>query len=250
MIYRACTALRSCSAQLDLLAITFVLVIIGTATRVAAAPVPILPIDPATQLANSPGPGQYFGFTEGNSDGTVAWTFEVLQPVQVYGIGWYDDGADGLNNVHAVGLSAAILAPSPNYVNNLISATIPSGTLASLIGSYRVVLTKAATLTPGFYAISGWDFKSNPDLLKFAGASVPTDPRIAPLPTPSYGGFGGANISLLAPGSYLGPMLFVQPVPEPSTATLVILGLGFAGLLRRRARVPSPRRISTAARRE
>ncbi len=186
----------------------------------AAAPVPILPLDPATQLANSPGPGQYFGFTDVNIDGTYAWTFQVLQTVEVVGLGWYDDGADGLAHAHAVGLSTDSAAPSPVAVSNLLSTTIPAGTGADLIESYRVEMNAPITLTPGFYSISGWDYATDPDPVKFAGASVPTDSRIAPLPMPSSGNYSGANLGLLAPGAWLGPMVFVQPVPEPSTLML------------------------------
>lgn len=205
-----------------------------TASVAVAAPTPILPIDPATQLANSPGPGQYFGFTDINIDGTYAWSFQVLQTVQVVGLGWYDDGADGLSHDHAVGLSGDVPAPSPVAASNLLSTTIPAGTGASLIGSYRVELNAPLTLTPGVYAISGWDFTANPDPVKFAGASVPTDSRIAPMPTPLRGDYSGANVELLAPGAWLGPMVFVQPAPEPSTLVLAALAIVGAVAYRRR----------------
>ncbi|HEY4309934.1 MAG TPA: PEP-CTERM sorting domain-containing protein [Pirellulales bacterium] len=198
----------------------------GMATVAVAAPVPLLPVDPGTQLANSPGPGQYFGFTDVNINGNYGWQFQVLEPVQVVGLGWYDDGADGLSHDHLVTLSGVGL-----------SATIPAGTAASLIGSYRVELNSPITLNPGLYTVYGADYIANPDIVKFAGASVPTDSRIAQLPTPVFGNYNSfPNGALAAPGAWLGPMVFVQPVPEPSTFVLAGMAVSALAYCRRRQR--------------
>src|ERR1700761_9215730 len=91
---RLAIALRSSRRRIVAL---IIVCMVGLVTSAVAAPVPLLPVDPGTQLANSPGPGQYFGFTDVNINGNYGWQFQVLEPVQVVGLGWYDDGADGLS---------------------------------------------------------------------------------------------------------------------------------------------------------
>jgi hypothetical protein len=195
-----------------------------------AASVPLIDLDPATQLSNSPGPGMYFGFTDVNIDGLIGWTFNVLEPITVTGLAWYDNGADGLSHEHDVTLTRTGIPTS------LLTAAISAGTTASLLGSWREVATAPLTLMPGSYTILGTDFTTTPDILKFAGGGqpLPTDARVDPLQTPVFEPNGGGGGSLLSSGVWLGPMLFVQPVPEPGTIVLAGMALFFLALVRRR----------------
>ncbi len=198
--------------------------------RVATAEsAPLVDLDPATQLSNSPGPGMYFGFTDTNKDGLIGWQFNVLQPITVTGLAWYDDGADGLSHEHDVTLTQ-------NFVTNLLTAAIPAGTSADLVGSWREITNAPILLTPGSYTIYGTDFTTSPDLIKFAGggAPLPTDPRVDPIATPVFGPYSGIASTLLSSGVWMGPMLFVQPVPEPGTIVLAGMALFFLALARRR----------------
>ncbi len=199
------------------------------ATRVAAETVPLVNLDPATQLSNSPGTGMYFGFTDTNTDGLIGWTFNVLEPITVMGLAWYDDGGDGLSHEHDVTLTE-------NLTNSLLTAAIPAGTSATLVGSWREITNAPLILTPGTYTIYGTDFTTAPDIIKFAGGGspLPTDARVDPLPTPVFGPYSGINGSLLTSGVWMGPMLFVQPVPEPGTIVLAGMAVFFLALARRR----------------
>jgi hypothetical protein len=197
---------------------------IGSLTAVAGS-VPLINLDPATQLSQSDAPGMYFGFTDNNVNGTIGWHFQVLAPIEITALAWYDDGGDGLNHAHMVGISTSDVIPPSSA--NIVQTTIPAGTGADLVGSWRTVSIPETTLTPGEYSITGWDYTSLPDPLKFAGGGgpLPTDPRMSPDTTPIYGPYSGATTDLLAGGVWLGPMVFVVPAPEPDTAMLAVCAL-------------------------
>jgi hypothetical protein len=208
-----------------------VLVLLGMLfDRGSAASVPVIGLDPETDLSTNTGT-PHFGFTDQNVEGTVGWTFRVLQPIRVTMLGWYDDGRDGLSHAHAVGISQA-LSPTPFNGTGNMYTTIPAGDAARLIGSWRVELINAVTLSPGYYSIVGYDYTDSPDPIKFAASSyplfLPTDPRIdEDSLTPIFGDYTGATYSIATGGAFFGPMLFVQPVPEPSATSLGLLGVAF-----------------------
>jgi hypothetical protein len=114
------------------LAFAALALVAALAAGAQAASVPLVNLDPATDLSQNHAPGTYYGFTDNNVEGTVGWTFSITAPVTVTQLGWYDDGHDGLLHAHAVGISQA-LDPSPT--NGLVSVTIPAGTQATLDGS-------------------------------------------------------------------------------------------------------------------
>ena len=67
------------------------------------------------------------------NSGMYGWTFEVLQPVTVTGLGWYDNnGGDGLFHPHQIGIWPGGLYS--HHVTNILlgSITIPAGTVAPL----------------------------------------------------------------------------------------------------------------------
>jgi hypothetical protein len=73
-------------------------------------------------------------------------------------------------------------------------------------------------------------------VLKFAGGGpLPLDPRVNFFSVgPIYGSYTGANTDLTVGGVWLGPMLFVQPVPEPATMMLAALATLASFAYRRR----------------
>lgn len=77
-----------------------------------------------------------------NQSATAGWSFEVgADAVQVEALGLYD-ADNGLKNPHPIGLWTAAGAL-------LAQATLPSGTAALRIGSYRFVAITPITLNPG-----------------------------------------------------------------------------------------------------
>ncbi len=125
-------------------------------------------------------------FTTGAIDRTYGWEFSVSAPIRITRIGVYDArtvgvGIDGLVTAHPV----AIWAADGELV---ASATVPAGTAAPLIGTYRYTEVGAVTLTPGrnyivaqFTPGGDWGsrtFDSIPDLV--------SNPPGQPPPTVTY----------------------------------------------------------------
>ena len=203
--------------------------------------VPIVNIDPSTQIQSPPGPGQYFGFNESHGDGMVGWSFSLLQPITVSQVGWYDDGQAGLSRSFQVGLW---WGPTPSATQLLGTPTagilIPGGTQATLDGVWRVIdLPTPLDLQPGFYVLGGLDSATTPDVIKYAlMQGHESDPSLtgSRLTIGAFfyatgadaPGFHRPNLFYLADGLELGPMLFTN-VPEASTLSL--LGVGVISLL-------------------
>src|SRR6266496_919679 len=113
----------------------------GIASRVAADPV--LSFNPAT------------GSSGANQAQSVGWQFDVNTSLTVTGLGWYDDGANGLAVSHTVG----IWDPSGNL---LASVLIPAGSAAILDGQFRTVAIAPLVLPIGVgYIVGGENFSSN-----------------------------------------------------------------------------------------
>jgi hypothetical protein len=172
---------------------------------------------------------------------TRGYVFDVLSPtgINVSGLSFFDAGADGLSESHDVGLW-------DSSGNLLASATVPSGTLASLDtnGLFRVVNISSVFLAQGtsyrvgavFVAGSGDTQAAN-----LIGVSTPTELQyiggafinngVASLTFPN------SNIALGLPG---GSFEFAAvAVPEPATVAMLILltGTGTAVWYRRRNRL-------------
>ncbi len=153
------------------------------------------------------------------------WTFQLLQPVVVAGVGWYDQGQDGLLNSHEIGVWQGSY---DNYTSLVFSASVPAGTAAPLEGYWREVdFNVSLTLQPGSYVVAGTRRGPSDDEVEFTD-EVSIDPRVAPdsvLPMVSSGGFGAPTEGPIVYGAEFGPMLFVEPIPEAPPSALLALGL-------------------------
>lgn len=82
------------------------------------------------------------------SNQVYGWIFSVDTPISVTSLGVYDQGADGLAISHDVGIfrqsSQALLG----------SATVPAGTVGTLIDSFRFESVTPFSLTPDTYLIA------------------------------------------------------------------------------------------------
>jgi hypothetical protein len=159
---------------------------------------------------------------------SVGWEFDVMNPVTVIGLGWWDETGNGIPLAHMVGLWA------PNG-NLLASALIPAATAAPLDGQFRTVGIAAVMLAPDIgYIVGGQEFANDSERLACGDGgtcdgplSVATDPRIAFFSgTFSHiGGFQRPDLETEAVDGLFGPSFSVVPVPEPATAGITALCL-------------------------
>ena len=176
----------------------------------------------------------FFGSPENNAVGnfTVGWEFTVTGPVVVDGLGYWDRQANGLSFPHDVALwtgGGTLVA----------SATVPSGTGATLIDSFRYVSIAPTPLLAGTYVIGGY---ANGDIVANHAVSVSTIPEINFVQNRNTTAFA---FSLAFPTGtspsegqgFFGPNFTVEVVPEP--AGFAVLSLAACALsLRRRQHRP------------
>src|ERR1700690_1662408 len=79
---------------------------------------------------------------------TIGWEFNVLSGTTVTGLGWYDQGSDGLQDAHEVGIWSSSGAP-------VASAVVAAGTADPLVGLFRTVTIAPIPLAPGEYIVGG-----------------------------------------------------------------------------------------------
>jgi len=212
-----------------------------------AGSVPLVGIDPGAVYSIS--------FDEPNTDGMWGWTFYVHSPVVVTHVAWYDEGGDGLSHSHRIGLwkdlSGSVNWPFVSATQNEQilktgvndSVVVPAGDGAELVNGLwrrRALPNGPIVLSPGGYALGGLDSATSADAIRYhlawvpSGVQFPTDPRIE-IGAPSYSGSSGfqfPGFHILVDGVELGPMLFVQPIPESATLTLAGLSMGGLFILR------------------
>lgn len=202
-------------------AVTFLMtmvLIVGLAASAIAASAPAITFDEAT------------GVSGNNNNQTVGWQFDVLTPVWVTGLGWFDQGANGLGTAHTVG----IWAPNGTL---LTSVLVPAGTAAPLDGQYRVADIPDILLPVGIgYIIGGENFSTSDDRL-VANAVQVVDPRIHYVDA-TYSLIGSGfveptHVSIASTG-FEGPMAVL--VPEPATVLLLATGLVGVGARALRSR--------------
>ncbi len=173
------------------------------------------------------------GSSGSNSDQSVGWQFDVLAPIAVTGLGWFDAGGGGL----AVGHRVGIWAPNGTL---LASVDVPSGVLAPLDGQFRTVSIPTLALGAGAgYIVGGQNFSANVERLAFDVVHV-VNPSIGFVDATfsDFGGFQRPTLFSVANTGFYGPGFSVESVeggvPEPTT--LLLVGGGLLGLVGRRRR--------------
>lgn len=163
----------------------------------------------------------------GNSATTLGWTFTANTTVTITMLGYYDDGSNGLNEAHDVGIFGS-------GGNLLVSSTVPSGTGGTLLAGFRYVSISPFVLSAGSYTIGGTigAQASDPVAYNVSGLSSVSQITI-PSGASRYteaGSYTSLTFPTLAfPASnpynvYFGPNFQILAVPEPSTGMLMNLG--------------------------
>lgn len=203
----------------------FAFVAAGSASQINADPV--LTFNPST------------GSSGTNNNQSVGWQFNVTSTITITGLGWYDDGGNGLATGHTVG----IWNPAGALITSVF---VPAGTVAALDGQFRTIFFAPIVLNVGSgYIVGGENFVTNPERLAF-NVSQTLDPRIAYVDA-TFSALGSGFVrptqfSTATTGFY-GPSFSIAgssaAIPEP--ATIMLLGTGLVGTVaairkRRRAR--------------
>jgi hypothetical protein len=171
----------------------------------------------------------------GSVDQTVGWAFAIPvqhgQQVLVTALGVYDERGDGLAGAHPIGLWKNF--GDRNSAELLVTATVPAGTAAQLIGDYRYTSITPVILPPGLMAIGSHYRSGSSDLsprpvtgefapeLTFLGSAVSLPgPELT---VPSAGIPRGAEG---LPNYEFFPVNFrYEIVPEPSTWSIAAIAL-------------------------
>jgi hypothetical protein len=182
-----------------------------------------------------------------SADDSRGWAFTLRFPTTVTHLAWNDTNRDGLSHSHAVGIWRNILDGfTPGFsqyfpevsVDQLVFETvIPAGTQAELSGPWRRVPVGPILLPPGEYHIVGQNHSDSTDDLVYWSSRGPFsgDARLivegARLAGMSLGrpDFGPVQLGnwlewgdFPIPAALMGPMLFVEVIPEPSTWVMAL----------------------------
>jgi hypothetical protein len=200
-------------------ALVGVLLLVGSAHATLAAPV----------TAVIPGGGGFQNHAW-NFDATLGYEFSLSTTLDVSALGFFDADDDGLFDAHDVGIFAA-------DGTLLASATLPSGTGATLQDGFRFVSIPDLVLAPGIYRIGAQGNETSLDefLLTQSGSTTIGGLTLGA----AFYGFGAALTFPTAQADYategfFGPNFQATRVPEPATLTLTVLAL--TGALRRARR--------------
>ena len=174
--------------------------------------------------------------TGGTSSATAGYQFTLSSPQSVTALSYFDEGANGLNGSHPVGLwdeSGSLLAQ--------VTVTPAS----PMQDSFRYVAVPPLTLLPGqVYTVGGLFTQSPYDPYAFFATGVRTAPGLtlgnaaltfgSALTKPAAGSSGN--------GGFFAGSLIVQPLPQPAIPepnATVFFTVGAIALLA--ARLPRPR---------
>jgi hypothetical protein len=157
------------------------------------------------------------GGTGLNHDQTVGWEFDVVAPVAVTHLAWFDQDRDGLSTSHRVGLwdsTGRLLA----------DAAVPQGAEAVLDDIWRIVpITQVTLLVGRGYLIGGMNYAASTDRIAGGVLDHVVDPRVAyggsRYAMPGTGFSAPTHVSAGINGLY-GPSFNVVAVPEPACILL------------------------------
>ena len=164
------------------------------------------------------------------ADSSHGWEFTANASILVTHLGLYDEGDDGMNLSHPIG----IYRLSDEAL--LTSGTVNAGVGDTLIDSFRYVDTPDITLDIGeTYVIAYYSATAISDTVLTSATGLSVDPVI------TYGPLRRLEIStggLVLPTSLtsddrIGPN-FLFEIPEPTTLTLAGLGLIGVACVRRK----------------
>jgi hypothetical protein len=197
-----------------------------TFSPTSADVIPLISLDPAEDSAP-------VKFVEPPNNKTWGYSFYVTSPIRVTYLGWDDTNRDGLSHSHQVGIWKDTTGmTSWPYIDGgqlVASATIPAGTAAELSGPWRRVAITPITLGVGGYSIGGQNNSNSLDNMVYMFPVGVADSRVTlgsfdDNVTGKDGFFppgtdNGGWYALIG-GVELGPMLFLERVPEPSAVFL------------------------------
>jgi hypothetical protein len=176
------------------------------------------------------------GYVSGLSGGiTVGSKFQPLVDIQLTSLALWDQGANGFQAGHAIGVWDESL-------NLVASATMPAGSSTMLIGEFRYVPIAPVSLTAGkSYAIAAFYSPSAFDPLTGAITTFTSNANIGWLGSVEALNSGNAlkyPETLWAEGQCFGPSFGFTVVPEPSSLTIMAIAtLGLVAAARQRKRL-------------
>lgn len=170
-----------------------------------------------------------------NIDTTIGWTFSVNTPVTVTALGLWDEGADGFQTDHEVGLwdSNGTLVASTTITS--ASTTVSS---SSTDGQWLFNTISDQVLSSGTYTIGALFTEDSNDFMRY-GTTASIDTRLgfgAPVWSTPATGTGltqpTGNPPYTSPGLF-GPNLQLNAVvvPEANTVALLTLALPVIGMV-------------------
>jgi hypothetical protein len=162
--------------------------------------------------------GPWFG-----NDNTIGWEFEVLVPIQVTQLGLNSFGASAehtLLQAHRIGIW-------DTSGNLLIHGTVGPGLADKVVGPWEYAAVNSTTLGLGRYVIGAQYVVGNTEWVVVAPTT--TDPAVS-----FVAGRWGTGNDLPFPDQpidvlWAGPNFQFNPVPEPSVALLLLVGIAVIG---------------------
>ena len=166
---------------------------------------------------------------------TQGYDFTVNSQITITALGFWDQGGDGLNQSHQVGIW------SGDGSTLLISAIVPGGTAGTLDSGFRFVSITPFVLNAGTYLAGAFNGNNSDAIIRFTNAT--TIPEITLGSTRYDTSFSGVfSVPDGVQGSgfddgYFGPNFMIgNAVPEPASWAMMIGGFAIAGAaMRRRA---------------